>query len=190
MQGQVGAYFVIVFHIQWHLEQLDILWFSVRARVWHLTRQVKRWEETEGNCLSSSSSSLCAIRSQQVGCHGSPSFSILCHSDAVIIWYFCPFLDVIRPHCSGSPPSSSAIYPSFHQQSLYPISSYYMSKVLTFPFFWIIFDNDLLVFLLCTTSPLVLCSFHDIFNILLHSHISKASNLSDVTLACLFIMAV
>ena len=30
----------------------------------------------------SSSSSLCAIRSQQVGCHGSPSFSILCHSDS------------------------------------------------------------------------------------------------------------
>ena len=28
----------------------------------------------------SSSSSLCAICSQQVGCHGSPSFSILCHS--------------------------------------------------------------------------------------------------------------
>ena len=30
-----------------------------------------------------SSSSLCAICSQQVGCHGSPSFSILCHSDTV-----------------------------------------------------------------------------------------------------------
>ena len=29
--------------------------------------------------------SLCAICSQQVGCHGSPSFSILCHSDTVII---------------------------------------------------------------------------------------------------------
>ena len=72
------------------------------------------------------SSSLCAICSQQVGCHGSPSFSILCHSDTVIIWHFCPFLDVIRPH---------TIYPSFHQQSLYPISSYYMSKILTFPFF-------------------------------------------------------
>ena len=71
-----------------------------------------------------SSSSLCAIRSQQVGCHGSPSFSILCHSDTVIIWYFCPFLDVIGPHCSRSPPSSSTIYPSFHQQSLYAISSY------------------------------------------------------------------
>ena len=48
---------------------------------------------------------------------------------------FCPFLDVIRPHCSRSPSSSSTIYPSFHQQSLYPISSYYMSKILTFPFF-------------------------------------------------------
>ena len=34
---------------------------------------------------TSSSSSLCAICSQQVGCHGSPSFSILCHSDTVII---------------------------------------------------------------------------------------------------------
>ena len=42
----------------------------------------------------SSSSSLCAICSQQVGCHGSPSFSILCHSDTVIIWHFCPFLDL------------------------------------------------------------------------------------------------
>ena len=84
------------------------------------------------------SSSLCAICSQQVGCHGSPSFSILCHSDTVIIWHFCPFLDVIRPHCSRSPSSSSTIYPSFHQQSLYPISSYYMSKILTFPFLIII----------------------------------------------------
>ena len=76
--------------------------------------------------------SLCAICSQQVGCHGSPSFSILCHSDTVIIWHFCPFLDVIRPHCSRFPLSSSTIYPSFHQQSLYPISSYYISKILTF----------------------------------------------------------
>ena len=59
-----------------------------------------------------SSSSLCAICSQQVGCHGSPSFSILCHSDTVIIWHFGPFLDVIRPHCSRSPSSSSTIYPS------------------------------------------------------------------------------
>ena len=108
------------------------------------------------------SSPLCAICSQQVGCHGSPSFSILCQSDAVIIWYFCPFLDVSRPHCSRSPPSSSTIYPSFHQQLLYPISSYYMSKILTFPFFDSI-NNDLLVFILCKTSPLVLCSFHDIF---------------------------
>ena len=122
------------------------------------------------------SSWLCAICSQQVGCHGSPSFSILCHSDTVIIWYFCPFLDVIRPHCSRSPPSSSTIYPSFHQQSLYPISSYYMSKILTFPFL-IVFNNDLLVFISCKTSPLVLCSFNDILNILLHRHISKASKL-------------
>ena len=121
---------------------------------------------------SINSSSLCAICSQQVGCHGYPSFSILCHSDTVIIWYFCPFLDVIRPHCSRSPPSSSTVYPSLHQQSLYPISSYYMSKILTFPFL-IVFNNDLLVFILCKTSPLVLCSFHDILNILLYSHISK-----------------
>ena len=130
---------------------------------------------------SSSSSSLCAICSQQVGCHGSPSFSILCHSDTVIIWYFCPFLDVICPHCSRSPLSSSTIYPSFHQQSLYPISSYYKSKYWHF-LFLIVFNNDLLVFILCKTSPLVLCSFHDILNSLLYSHISKASNLSDVTL--------
>ena len=47
---------------------------------------------------------------------------------------FCPFLDVIRPLCSWSPPSSSTIFPSFHQQSLYPIFSYYMSKILIFPF--------------------------------------------------------
>ena len=91
------------------------------------------------------SSSLYAICSQQVGCHGSPSFSILCHSDTVIIWHFCPFLDVIRPHCSRSPSSSSTIYPSFHQQSLYPISSYYMSKILTFPFFD--FDTFLIIIL-------------------------------------------
>ena len=133
-------------------------------------------------------SSLCAICSQQVGCHGSPSFSILCHSDTVIIWHFCPFLDVIRPHCSRSPSSSTTIYPSFHQQSLYPISSYYMSKILTFPFL-IVFNNDLLVFILCKTSPLVLCSFHDILNILLYSHISKASNLSDVTLVSVHVSA-
>ena len=48
---------------------------------------------------------------------------------------FCPFLDVIRPHCSRSPPLSSTIYPPFHQQSLYLIFSYYMSKILAFPFF-------------------------------------------------------
>ena len=47
--------------------------------------------------------------------------------------------------------------------------------------FLIVFNNDLLVFILCKTSALVLCSFHDILNILLYSHISKASNLSDVT---------
>ena len=82
------------------------------------------------------SSWLCAICSQQVGC---PWISIVL--DLVPLWYrhyiwcFCPFLDVIRPHCSRSPPSSSTIYPSFHQQPLYPISSYYMSKILTFPFF-------------------------------------------------------
>ena len=141
------------------------------------------------NCFEvPSSSSLCAICSQQVGCHGSPSLSILCHSDAVIIWYFCPFLDVIRPHCSRSPPSSSTIHPSFHQQSLYPISSYYMFKILTF-LFLIVFDNDVLVFILCKTSQLVLCSFHDILNILLYSHISKASNLSDVTLVSVHVSA-
>ena len=55
-----------------------------------------------------------------------------------------------------------------------------LDLVLTFPFL-IVFNNDLLVFILCKTSPLVLCSFHDILNILLYSHISKASNLSDVT---------
>ena len=97
-----------------------------------LNRRITRWPNAFSNRLSSS---LCAICSQQVACHGSPSFSILCHSDIVIIWHFCPFLDVIRPHCSRSPSSSSTIYPSFHQQSLYPISSYYMSKILTFPFF-------------------------------------------------------
>ena len=48
--------------------------------------------------------------------------------------------------------------------------------------FLIVFNNNFLVFILCKTSPLVLCSFHDILNILLYSHISKASNLSDVTL--------
>ena len=48
--------------------------------------------------------------------------------------------------------------------------------------FLIVFNNDLLVFILCKTSALVLCSFHDILNILLYSHISKASNLSDVNL--------
>ena len=130
---------------------------------------------------NSSFHSLCAICSQHVGCHGSPSFSILCHFDTVIIWYFCSFLDVIRPHCSRSPPSPSTTYPSFHQQSLYPISSYYMSKILTFPFL-IVFNNDLLVFILRKTSPLVLCSFHNILNILLYSHISKASNLSEILL--------
>ena len=87
----------------------------------------------------------------------------------------------------GLPPSSSTIYPSFHQQSLYPISSYYMSNILTFPFFWSF--NDLLVFIWCKTSPLVLCSFRDILNILLYSHISKASNLSDVTLVSVHVSA-
>ena len=80
--------------------------------------------------------SLCAICSQQVGCHGSPSFSILCHSDTVIIWHFCPFLDVIRPHCSRSPSSSSTIYPSFHQQSLYPISLLLYVQNIDISFFW------------------------------------------------------
>ena len=104
------------------------------VKIWQwLKKEVKT--DWKVDYIKWSSSSLCAICSQQVGCHGSPSFSILCHSDTVIIWHFCPFLDVIRPHCSRSPSSSSTIYPSFHQQSLYPISSYYMSKILTFPFF-------------------------------------------------------
>ena len=85
----------------------------------------------------------------------------------------------------GSPPSSSTIYPSFHQQCT-------QSPLIICPKCWlplscnflflIVFNNDLLVFILCKTSPLVLCSFHDILNILLYSHISKASNLSYVTL--------
>ena len=59
--------------------------------------------------------------------------------------------------------------------------------LIMYPKYWhflflIVFNNDLLVFILCKTSPLVLCSFHDILNILLYSHISKASNLSEVTL--------
>ena len=55
--------------------------------------------------------------------------------------------------------------------------------------FLIVFNNDLLVFILCKTSALVLCSFHDILNILLYSHISKASNLSDVTLVSVHVSA-
>ena len=55
--------------------------------------------------------------------------------------------------------------------------------------FSIVSNNDLLVFILCKTSPLVLCSFHDILNILLYSHISKASNLSDVTLVSVHVSA-
>ena len=85
------------------------------------------------------------------------------------------------------PPASSIIYLFFHQQSLYPVSSYYMSKILTFPFL-IVFNNDLFVFILCKTSPLVLCSSHDILNILLYSHISKASNLSNVTLVSVHVI--
>ena len=55
--------------------------------------------------------------------------------------------------------------------------------------FLIVFNNDLLVFILCKTSALVLCSFHDILNILLYSHISKASNFSDVTLVSVHVSA-
>ena len=55
--------------------------------------------------------------------------------------------------------------------------------------FLIVFNNDLLVFILCKTSALVLCSFHDILDILLYSHISKASNLSDVTLVSVHVSA-
>ena len=125
------------------------------------------------NCLSS-----VVNRSAVMDLHRSRSCATLIQS---LYDFFCPFLDVIRPHCSRPlPPSSSTTYPSFHQQSLYPISSYYMSKILTFPVL-IVFYNDILVFILCKTSPLVLCFFHDILNILLYSHISKAYNLSDIT---------
>ena len=166
-----------------------LFWERFNSSCWLLfVAFVLCWSILKFKAYKASSSLLCAICSQQVGCHGSPSFSILCHSDTVIIWHFCPFLDVIRPHCSRSPSSSSTIYPSFHQQSLYPISSYYMSKILTFPFL-IVFNNDLLVFILCKTFALVLCSFHDILNILLYSHISKASNLSDVTLVSVHVSA-
>ena len=56
-------------------------------------------------------------------------------------------------------------------------------------FFLIVFNNDLLIFILCKTSPLVLYSFHDILNMLLYSHIAKASNLSDVTLVSVHVSA-
>ena len=56
--------------------------------------------------------------------------------------------------------------------------------------FLIVFNNDLLVFILCKTYALVLCSFHDILNILLYSHISKASNLSDVTLVKILVCSI
>ena len=66
--------------------------------------------------------------------------------------------------------------------------------LIIYPKYWhflflIVFNNDLLVFILFKTSPLVLCSFHDILNILLYSHISKASNLSDVTLVSVHVSA-
>ena len=105
------------------------------TRSWRLTASNTTPKRCSNLTHHHHSSSLYAICTQQVSCHGSPSFSIFCHSDAVIIWYLCPFLDVICPHCSRSLPSSSTIYPSFHQQSLYPISSYYMSKIFTFSFF-------------------------------------------------------
>ena len=68
------------------------------------------------------------------------------------------------------------------------------SPLITCPKYWhflllIVFNNDLLVFILCKTSPLVLCSFHDILNIPMYSHISKASNLWDVTLVSVHVSA-
>ena len=132
--------------------------------------------------------SLYAICSQQVGRHGSPSFSILCHSDEVIIWYLCPFLDVIRPHCSRSPrPLLPFILPSISNRCT-PSPLIMCSKYWHF-LFLIVFNNDLLVFILCKTFPLALCSFHDILNILLYRHISKASNLSNVTLVSVYVSA-
>ena len=105
--------------------------------------------------LFSSSSSLCAICSQHVGCHGSTSFSILCHSDTVTLYdIFVHYLMLAVHIVLGLP---RPLLP-FHQQSLYPISSYYISKILTFPFL-IVFNNDLLVFILYKISPLVFLFF-------------------------------
>ena len=126
--------FISTFKIFKIFQNIHLGFWNCNHRSWIFFRSGNNWEIWGLRDHYLSSSSLRAICSQQVGCRGSPSFSILCHSDTVIIWYFCPFLDVIRPHCSRSVPSSSTIYPSFHQQSLYPISSYYMSKILTFPF--------------------------------------------------------
>ena len=107
--------------------------------------------------------SLCAIRSQQVGCHGSSSFSILCHSDAVIIWYFCPFLDVIRPHfVLGLPrPLLPFILPSISNRCTpFPL--------IICPNYWhflflMIFNNDLFWFWSCVKLLHYFCVLSMIF---------------------------
>ena len=45
----------------------------------------------------SSSSSPGAICSQLVGCHGSPSPSVLCHPDTLAVRHSYPFCDVVCP---------------------------------------------------------------------------------------------
>ena len=52
-----------------------------------------------------------------------------------------------------------------------------------------VFNNDLFVFILFRTSSLVLRSFHDILNILLYNHFSKACRLPGVTLVSVYVSA-
>ena len=67
-------------------QQIDLKKYS--KPYWQPMKRTKQWNTAckwgiacSKIMLLVSSSSLCAICSQQVGCHGSPSFSILCHSD-------------------------------------------------------------------------------------------------------------
>ena len=115
-----------------------------------------------------------AVCSQQVSCHESPFRSILSQTDTLIVSHLCPVFYVVSPISSRS---SSPILPIYFPSSTSRCILFFlvMCPKCVSILFLMVFSSGLWVFNIRSTSPLLLRSVHDSFNILLYVHISNAS---------------
>ena len=123
----------------WGNVKKDLRWYLIIKLVSFLKNVVSEKREFRNSHLkplylffnfSSSSGVVC---SKQLDYHGSRLFPVERLPHTFCISQFCPFFDVIHPHCSWSWSSSSSFSIVFSfWQSLYSIFSYYMPKVCHF----------------------------------------------------------